>query len=240
MWTASQTRGTPTSSQPRPASLLSPRRMPGRAGPRNPFSVPQCQDPAGRSREPAPGPRSPSAPRLLAGAPPHPGRRLGKVPQERCGPGVQGGGPEPAGCWPLLPGLTGGLPAGKGEEQALAAAVLGLLCVQLGPGPKGEEFFHSLQPLLVSVLSDSAASPAARLHVSVLVRATPPPGSPYPEGEPQPAAGSPGLPLTSGCFALLPAVRIRSRLGLLRGRRRHRGEWPRGPGRRAPRPRPCP
>uniref|UniRef100_A0A8C6E6L6 Interferon related developmental regulator 2 n=1 Tax=Moschus moschiferus TaxID=68415 RepID=A0A8C6E6L6_MOSMO len=56
------------------------------------------------------------------------------------------------------------LKKGKGEEQALAAAVLGLLCLQLGPGPKGEEFFQSLQPLLVSVLSDSAASPAARLH----------------------------------------------------------------------------
>lgn len=56
------------------------------------------------------------------------------------------------------------LKKGKGEEQALAAAVLGLLCVQLGPGPKGEELFHSLQPLLVSVLSDGTASPAARLH----------------------------------------------------------------------------
>ncbi|PNJ32305.1 IFRD2 isoform 7, partial [Pongo abelii] len=56
------------------------------------------------------------------------------------------------------------LKKGKGEEQALAAAVLGLLCVQLGPGLKGEELFHSLQPLLVSVLSDSTASPAARLH----------------------------------------------------------------------------
>ncbi|XP_027378487.1 interferon-related developmental regulator 2 isoform X7 [Bos indicus x Bos taurus] len=56
------------------------------------------------------------------------------------------------------------LKKGKGEEQALAAAVLGLLCVQMGPGPKGEEFFHSLQPLLVSVLSDSTASLAARLH----------------------------------------------------------------------------
>uniref|UniRef100_A0A5F8A947 Interferon-related developmental regulator 2 n=1 Tax=Macaca mulatta TaxID=9544 RepID=A0A5F8A947_MACMU len=53
---------------------------------------------------------------------------------------------------------------GKGEEQALAAAVRGLLCVQLGPEPKGEELFHSLQPLLVSMLSDSTASPAARLH----------------------------------------------------------------------------
>ncbi|XP_026356677.1 interferon-related developmental regulator 2 isoform X2 [Ursus maritimus] len=56
------------------------------------------------------------------------------------------------------------LKKGKGEEQALAAAVLGLLCVQLGPGPKGEELFHSLQPFLVSVLSDGTASPAARLH----------------------------------------------------------------------------
>uniref|UniRef100_A0A2K5IRA3 Interferon related developmental regulator 2 n=1 Tax=Colobus angolensis palliatus TaxID=336983 RepID=A0A2K5IRA3_COLAP len=56
------------------------------------------------------------------------------------------------------------LKKGKGEEQALAAAVLGLLSVQLGPEPKGEELFHSLQPLLVSVLSDSTASPAARLH----------------------------------------------------------------------------
>ncbi|EPY88914.1 interferon-related developmental regulator 2, partial [Camelus ferus] len=56
------------------------------------------------------------------------------------------------------------LKKGKDEEQALAAAILGLLCVQLGPGPKGEELFHSLQPLLVSVLSDGTASPAARLH----------------------------------------------------------------------------
>ncbi|XP_054450529.1 interferon-related developmental regulator 2 [Pteronotus mesoamericanus] len=56
------------------------------------------------------------------------------------------------------------LKKGKGEEQALAAAVLGLLCVQLGPGPKGEELFRSLQPLLVSVLSDGTANPAARLH----------------------------------------------------------------------------
>ncbi|XP_064130558.1 interferon-related developmental regulator 2 isoform X2 [Loxodonta africana] len=56
------------------------------------------------------------------------------------------------------------LKKGKGEEQALAAAVLGLFCVQLGPGPKGEELFHNLQPLLVSVLSDGTANPAARLH----------------------------------------------------------------------------
>ncbi|XP_054585407.1 interferon-related developmental regulator 2 isoform X3 [Eptesicus fuscus] len=56
------------------------------------------------------------------------------------------------------------LKKGKGEEQALAAALLGLLCVQLGPGPQSEELFHGLQPLLVSVLTDAAASPSARLH----------------------------------------------------------------------------
>uniref|UniRef100_A0A8D1N2M4 Interferon-related developmental regulator 2 n=1 Tax=Sus scrofa TaxID=9823 RepID=A0A8D1N2M4_PIG len=67
-------------------------------------------------------------------------------------------------CLTLADALEKCLKKGKGEEQALAAAVLGLLCVQLGPGPKGEELFHSLQPLLVSVLTDGTASPAARLH----------------------------------------------------------------------------
>lgn len=76
--------------------------------------------------------------------------------------------------------------------------MLGLLCVQLGPGPKGEEFFRSLQPLLVSLLSDSAASPAARLHVSVLGPGQPSFTSspsacrlpPYSEGEPRPWRGA--------------------------------------------------
>ncbi|XP_066100946.1 interferon-related developmental regulator 2 isoform X1 [Saccopteryx bilineata] len=67
-------------------------------------------------------------------------------------------------CLTLADALEKCLKKGKGEEQALAAAVLGLLCVQLGPGPKSEELFHSLQPLLVSVLSDGTAVPAARLH----------------------------------------------------------------------------
>lgn len=85
--------------------------------------------------------------------------------------------------------LTGGVPAGKGEEQALAAALLGLLCVQLGPGPRSEELFHGLQPLLVSVLTDAAASPSARLHVSAQCSAAP---LPVPEAEPR---REPGLPL---------------------------------------------
>ncbi|XP_030812611.1 interferon-related developmental regulator 2 [Camarhynchus parvulus] len=54
------------------------------------------------------------------------------------------------------------LKKGKGEEQALAGTVLTLLCLQMGSGPEGEEVFRSLKPLLVSVLTDSAASPSAR------------------------------------------------------------------------------
>ncbi|NXW04400.1 IFRD2 regulator, partial [Fregetta grallaria] len=54
------------------------------------------------------------------------------------------------------------LKKGKGEEQALAGTVLTLLCLQMGSGPEGEEVFRSLKPLLISVLTDSAASPSAR------------------------------------------------------------------------------
>ncbi|EPY87467.1 interferon-related developmental regulator 2 [Camelus ferus] len=94
-----------------------------------------CRDSAECSGEPAPGPWRPtSSPLLLE-------RRL-----------------------TLAHALEKCLKKGKGEEQALAAAILGLLCVQLGPGPKGEELSHSLQPPLVSVLRDSTAGPAAWLH----------------------------------------------------------------------------
>lgn len=57
------------------------------------------------------------------------------------------------------------LPAGKGEEQALAGTVLTLLCLQMGSGPEGEEVFRSLKPLLISILTDSTASPSARQSV---------------------------------------------------------------------------
>ncbi|XP_050835266.1 interferon-related developmental regulator 2 isoform X2 [Serinus canaria] len=54
------------------------------------------------------------------------------------------------------------LKKGKGEEQALAGTVLTLLCLQMGSGPEGEEVFRSLKPLLISILTDSTASPSAR------------------------------------------------------------------------------
>ncbi|NXL64372.1 IFRD2 regulator, partial [Chordeiles acutipennis] len=54
------------------------------------------------------------------------------------------------------------LKKGKGEEQALAGTVLTLLCLQMGSSLEGEEVFRSLKPLLVSILTDSTASPGAR------------------------------------------------------------------------------
>uniref|UniRef100_A0A8C3VJY9 Interferon related developmental regulator 2 n=1 Tax=Catharus ustulatus TaxID=91951 RepID=A0A8C3VJY9_CATUS len=59
------------------------------------------------------------------------------------------------------------LKKGKGEEQALAGTVLTLLCLQMGSGPEGEEVFRSLKPLLISVLTDSTASPSARQSLTV-------------------------------------------------------------------------
>ncbi|NXL09284.1 IFRD2 regulator, partial [Mesembrinibis cayennensis] len=62
----------------------------------------------------------------------------------------------------LTDSLEKSLKKGKGEEQALAGTVLTLLCLQMGSGPEGEELFRSLKPLLVSILTDGAASPSAR------------------------------------------------------------------------------
>lgn len=78
------------------------------------------------------------------------------------------------------------LPTGKGEEQALAGTVLTLLCLQMGSGPEGEEVFRSLKPLLISVLTDSTASPGARQSVR--------PG-PFPPGDTSVAGRAQATPL---------------------------------------------
>ncbi|NXV73970.1 IFRD2 regulator, partial [Atlantisia rogersi] len=83
---------------------------------------------------------------------------------EKClrkGGGAGGGGPGPGAVRPVPEGSLV-LPAGKGEEQALAGTVLTLLCLQMGSGPEGEELFRSLKPLLTGVLADSTGSPSAR------------------------------------------------------------------------------
>lgn len=48
------------------------------------------------------------------------------------------------------------------EEQAAAAQVTTLLCIQLGGVSEGEEIFKALRPILSTILSDPGASPAAR------------------------------------------------------------------------------
>lgn len=57
-------------------------------------------------------------------------------------------------------------PAGSGEEQAVAATVFALLCIQLGGGDEAEEGFRMLRPVLTTVLIDGSASMAARQSVS--------------------------------------------------------------------------
>ncbi len=56
---------------------------------------------------------------------------------------------------------------GGGEEQAAAATVSALLCVQLGGGAEGAESFKMLCPILSSILIDSCASLSARQSVSL-------------------------------------------------------------------------
>uniref|UniRef100_A0AAR2JC62 Interferon related developmental regulator 2 n=1 Tax=Pygocentrus nattereri TaxID=42514 RepID=A0AAR2JC62_PYGNA len=60
--------------------------------------------------------------------------------------------------------LERSLKKGGGEEQAAAATLFALLCVQLGGGVEGEEGFKMLRPILSSILIDSCASLSARQH----------------------------------------------------------------------------
>ncbi|XP_051873694.1 interferon-related developmental regulator 2 isoform X1 [Pristis pectinata] len=54
------------------------------------------------------------------------------------------------------------LKKGKGEEQALAAVVATLLCIQLGPCKEAEDVFKTLKSILINIFSDKSASLAAR------------------------------------------------------------------------------
>ncbi|GAA6229690.1 interferon-related developmental regulator 2-like isoform X1 [Lates japonicus] len=54
------------------------------------------------------------------------------------------------------------LKKGSGEEQAAAATVFALLCIQLGGGDEAEEGFKMLRPIFTAILIDNSASIAAR------------------------------------------------------------------------------
>ncbi|XP_028266212.1 interferon-related developmental regulator 2 isoform X2 [Parambassis ranga] len=58
--------------------------------------------------------------------------------------------------------LERSLKKGSGEEQAAAATVFILLCVQLGGGDEAEEGFKILRPVLTAILNDNSASIVAR------------------------------------------------------------------------------
>uniref|UniRef100_A0A1A8I603 Interferon-related developmental regulator 2 n=1 Tax=Nothobranchius kuhntae TaxID=321403 RepID=A0A1A8I603_NOTKU len=58
--------------------------------------------------------------------------------------------------------LERSLKKGGGEEQAAAATVFALLCIQLEGGDEAEEGFRMLRPILTSILIDNGASITAR------------------------------------------------------------------------------
>ncbi|XP_051280453.1 interferon-related developmental regulator 2 isoform X2 [Dicentrarchus labrax] len=58
--------------------------------------------------------------------------------------------------------LERSLKKGSGEEQAAAATVFALLCIQLGGGDEAEEGFKMLRPILTAILIDNSASIVAR------------------------------------------------------------------------------
>uniref|UniRef100_A0A3P9MI78 Interferon-related developmental regulator 2 n=1 Tax=Oryzias latipes TaxID=8090 RepID=A0A3P9MI78_ORYLA len=58
--------------------------------------------------------------------------------------------------------LERSLKKGSSEEQASAATLFILLCIQLGGGDEAEEGFKMLRPILTTILMDNSASMAAR------------------------------------------------------------------------------
>ncbi|CAG2062233.1 unnamed protein product, partial [Timema podura] len=62
----------------------------------------------------------------------------------------------------LTDGIERSLKKGRGLEQAAAAQLAPLLCVQLGAGDYAEEVCRELTPVLSLVANDAAASPLAR------------------------------------------------------------------------------
>ncbi|XP_034027657.1 interferon-related developmental regulator 2 isoform X2 [Thalassophryne amazonica] len=58
--------------------------------------------------------------------------------------------------------LERSLKKGSSDEQAAAATVFALLCIQLGGGAESEEGFKMLRPIFTTILIDSGANLAAR------------------------------------------------------------------------------
>lgn len=63
-------------------------------------------------------------------------------------------------------GIERCLKRGRGAEQAAAAQLAPLMCVQLGVGDYSEELCRELAPVLMLVARDPSVSPLARSKVS--------------------------------------------------------------------------
>lgn len=59
-------------------------------------------------------------------------------------------------------GVERGLKKGRGAEQAAAAQLASLLCVQLGAGDSSEEVCKSLKPILLVIANDNSMQPTVR------------------------------------------------------------------------------
>lgn len=66
----------------------------------------------------------------------------------------------------ICDGIERCLKKGRGGEQASAAQLAVLLCIQLGVSDLTDQVCHDLKPLLVFTILDNSASPVARAKVS--------------------------------------------------------------------------
>lgn len=57
---------------------------------------------------------------------------------------------------------------GRGAEQAAAAQLASLLCVQLGAGDASEDVCRHLKPILITTVTDKSAAPLARAKVFII------------------------------------------------------------------------
>lgn len=62
-------------------------------------------------------------------------------------------------------GIERCLKKGRGSEQASAAQLAALLCIQMGVGDITDQVCADLKPLLIFTILDNSASPAARAKV---------------------------------------------------------------------------
>lgn len=66
----------------------------------------------------------------------------------------------------ICDGIERSLKKGRGGEQASAAQLAALLCIQLGVSDLTDQVCQDLKPLLTFMILDTSVSPVARAKVS--------------------------------------------------------------------------